>query len=156
MAWFLPRSHIYLHIIWVCVLCVLTSALISQCPIPTWQSSLFRQEYYTFGESTWDLVLLIGTGTLGPAGAAQTIVAWRSSCRMTSVKFQAVEQVCFGQRIYWFHDFCCSIKFNLCGRQQGQSPEHTIYYGKKMATFIKWGFLRLEIHQIKCITMVVF
>jgi hypothetical protein len=72
---------------------VLTSALISQCPIPTWQSSLFRQEYYTFGESTWDLVLLIGTGTLGPAGAAQTIVAWRSSCRMTSVKFQAVEQV---------------------------------------------------------------
>ena len=64
---------------------------------------------------------------------------------------------CFGQRIYWFHDFCCSIKFNLCGRQQGQSPEHTIYYGKKkMATFIKWGFLRLEIHQIKYITMVVF
>lgn len=32
------------------------------------------KEYYTFGESTWDLVLLIGTGTLGPAGAAQTIV----------------------------------------------------------------------------------
>ena len=51
------------------------------------------QQYYTFGESTWDLVLLIGTGTLGPAGAAQTIVAWQSSRRMTSVKFQALEQV---------------------------------------------------------------
>ena len=25
------------------------------------------QEYYTFGESTWDLVLFIGTGALGEA-----------------------------------------------------------------------------------------
>ena len=72
-------------------------------------------------------------------------------------KIPSIGTSCSGQRIYWFHDFCCSINFNLCGRQQGQSPEHTIYYGKTIgATFIKWGFLRLEIHQIKCITMVVF
>lgn len=35
---------------------------------------MLRQEYYVFGESTWDLVMLIGTGSLGPAGAIQTIV----------------------------------------------------------------------------------
>eukprot|EP00913_Durusdinium_trenchii_P022105 g20771.t1 len=32
------------------------------------------QEYYTFGESTWDLVLFIGTGALGPLGSLQTCV----------------------------------------------------------------------------------
>eukprot|EP00434_Breviolum_minutum_P027839 symbB.v1.2.024625.t1/scaffold2345.1/size81736/2 len=31
-------------------------------------------EYYTFGESTWDLVLFIGTGALGPLGSVQTFV----------------------------------------------------------------------------------
>ena len=29
-------------------------------------------EYYTFGESTWDLVIFIGTGALGPFGSFQT------------------------------------------------------------------------------------
>ena len=29
-------------------------------------------EYYTWGESTWDLVIFIGTGALGPAGSFQT------------------------------------------------------------------------------------
>ena len=29
-------------------------------------------EYYTFGESTWDLVIFIGTGALGPLGSVQT------------------------------------------------------------------------------------
>ena len=29
-------------------------------------------EYYTMGESTWDLVLFIGTGALGPFGSFQT------------------------------------------------------------------------------------
>ncbi len=32
------------------------------------------KEYYTFGESTWDLVMLIGMGSLGPLGALQTII----------------------------------------------------------------------------------
>ena len=31
-------------------------------------------EYYSFGESTWDLVIFIGTGALGPFGSFQTIV----------------------------------------------------------------------------------
>ena len=31
-------------------------------------------EYYTFGESTWDLVIFIGTGALGPLGSIQTVV----------------------------------------------------------------------------------
>ena len=31
-------------------------------------------EYYTFGESTWDLVIFIGTGALGPLGSFQTIL----------------------------------------------------------------------------------
>ena len=31
-------------------------------------------EYYTFGESTWDLVIFIGTGALGPLGSIQTIL----------------------------------------------------------------------------------
>eukprot|EP00435_Cladocopium_sp_Y103_P040480 s646_g11.t1 len=31
-------------------------------------------EYYTFGESTWDLVIFIGTGALGPLGSLQTIL----------------------------------------------------------------------------------
>ena len=32
------------------------------------------QEYYTFGESTWDLVIFIGTGALGPLGSLQTFI----------------------------------------------------------------------------------
>jgi len=32
------------------------------------------QEYYTFGESTWDLVFFIGTGALGPLGSVQTFL----------------------------------------------------------------------------------
>ncbi|CAK9048900.1 Uncharacterized protein SCF082_LOCUS27166 [Durusdinium trenchii] len=31
-------------------------------------------EYYTFGESTWDLVIFIGTGALGPLGSLQTVL----------------------------------------------------------------------------------
>ncbi|CAE7199229.1 unnamed protein product [Symbiodinium microadriaticum] len=31
-------------------------------------------EYYTFGESTWDLVMFIGTGALGPLGSLQTFL----------------------------------------------------------------------------------
>ncbi|CAK8991449.1 unnamed protein product [Durusdinium trenchii] len=31
-------------------------------------------EYYTFGESTWDLVIFIGTGALGPFGSFQTFL----------------------------------------------------------------------------------
>ena len=31
-------------------------------------------EYYTFGESTWDLVIFIGTGALGPFGSFQTVL----------------------------------------------------------------------------------
>ena len=31
-------------------------------------------EYYSFGESTWDLVIFIGTGALGPFGSFQTII----------------------------------------------------------------------------------
>ena len=31
-------------------------------------------EYYSFGESTWDLVIFIGTGALGPFGSFQTIL----------------------------------------------------------------------------------
>lgn len=31
-------------------------------------------EYYTFGESTWDLVIFIGTGALGPLGSFQTFL----------------------------------------------------------------------------------
>lgn len=32
------------------------------------------QEYYTFGESTWDLFMFIGTGALGPFGSFQTFL----------------------------------------------------------------------------------
>ncbi|CAJ1450174.1 unnamed protein product [Effrenium voratum] len=32
------------------------------------------QEYYAFGESTWDLAMFIGTGALGPAGSFQTLI----------------------------------------------------------------------------------
>lgn len=32
------------------------------------------KEYYSFGESTWDLVIFIGTGALGPAGSLQTFL----------------------------------------------------------------------------------
>lgn len=32
------------------------------------------EEYYTFGESTWDLVIFIGTGALGPLGSFQTFL----------------------------------------------------------------------------------
>ncbi|CAE7660816.1 unnamed protein product, partial [Symbiodinium sp. KB8] len=32
------------------------------------------QEYYRFGESTWDLFLFIGTGALGPLGSIQTFL----------------------------------------------------------------------------------
>ncbi|CAE7283912.1 unnamed protein product, partial [Symbiodinium sp. CCMP2456] len=32
------------------------------------------QEYYRFGESTWDLFLFIGTGALGPLGSLQTFL----------------------------------------------------------------------------------
>eukprot|EP00435_Cladocopium_sp_Y103_P014045 s468_g3.t1 len=32
------------------------------------------QEYYSFGESTWDLVFFIGTGALGPLGSWQTFL----------------------------------------------------------------------------------
>ncbi|CAJ1368514.1 unnamed protein product [Effrenium voratum] len=32
------------------------------------------KEYYSFGESTWDLVLFIGTGALGPMGSLQTFI----------------------------------------------------------------------------------
>eukprot|EP00439_Symbiodinium_sp_Y106_P018497 s3841_g2.t1 len=32
------------------------------------------KEYYTWGESTWDLVIFIGTGALGPAGSFQTFL----------------------------------------------------------------------------------
>ncbi|CAE7710759.1 unnamed protein product [Symbiodinium pilosum] len=32
------------------------------------------KEYYTFGESTWDLFMFIGTGALGPLGSFQTFV----------------------------------------------------------------------------------
>ncbi|CAE7036725.1 unnamed protein product [Symbiodinium sp. CCMP2592] len=32
------------------------------------------QEYYSFGESTWDLFMFIGTGALGPLGSLQTFV----------------------------------------------------------------------------------
>jgi len=31
-------------------------------------------EYYSFGESTWDLVIFIGTGALGPLGSFQTFL----------------------------------------------------------------------------------
>ena len=31
-------------------------------------------EYYSFGESTWDLVIFIGTGALGPLGSLQTFL----------------------------------------------------------------------------------
>ena len=31
-------------------------------------------EYYSFGESTWDLVIFIGTGALGPFGSFQTFL----------------------------------------------------------------------------------
>jgi len=31
-------------------------------------------EYYTIGESTWDLVIFIGTGALGPFGSLQTVL----------------------------------------------------------------------------------
>ena len=31
-------------------------------------------EYYSFGESTWDLVMFIGTGALGPMGSLQTLL----------------------------------------------------------------------------------
>ena len=31
-------------------------------------------ELYTFGESTWDLVMFIGTGALGPMGSFQTML----------------------------------------------------------------------------------
>lgn len=31
-------------------------------------------EYYSFGESTWDLVMFIGTGALGPLGSLQTLL----------------------------------------------------------------------------------
>ena len=31
-------------------------------------------EYYSFGESTWDLVMFIGTGALGPLGSLQTVL----------------------------------------------------------------------------------
>ena len=31
-------------------------------------------QYYTFGESTWDLVIFIGTGALGPFGSFQTVL----------------------------------------------------------------------------------
>lgn len=32
-----------------------------------------KTRYYTFGESTWDLVIFIGSGALGPLGSIQTV-----------------------------------------------------------------------------------
>ena len=37
-------------------------------------STASHEEYYSFGESTWDLVLFIGTGALGPMGSLQTFI----------------------------------------------------------------------------------
>eukprot|EP00913_Durusdinium_trenchii_P028852 g27053.t1 len=40
----------------------------------TFEHAVRAEEYYTFGESTWDLVIFIGTGALGPLGSFQTFL----------------------------------------------------------------------------------
>eukprot|EP00435_Cladocopium_sp_Y103_P047400 s633_g13.t3 len=58
--------------------CTSTSWLSGQSEKPTWvvrrRDPKHNVEYYTFGESTWDLVIFIGTGALGPLGSLQTLI----------------------------------------------------------------------------------